>query len=251
MLIISQTNYKLHTFLCIVQFYICLVSFAQFNNQVVLNYPSDGAELHTYLPNFSWNSSVTGDFEYTYNIHITRLDSGQSYQDAILFNPPLVYQQNLSTPNFQYPLSAFPLEDSNKYVWQVETAVNGNISSYSEIWMFYYQSKKKQQPENTKVHDHAYPNLQRKLNAAFYIFEKTISFKYNNESGDSVLNMQVYPSGTTENIQGLTPIPETLKPFHNYITIPVSNSFSKSNPYILEVRNSRNELWKMKFVIKK
>lgn len=225
---------------------------AQSNYQVVLSYPSDGAHLTNYLPNFVWNSSLMGDFEYSYNIHIAHLDSGQTYSDAILYNPPLVYQQQLSSTNFLYPMSAFPLEDSNKYVWQIETVVNGNIVSYSDIWMFYYESRKAaQRKENKKVSDdHVYPSLQRSLNAAFYVFSNTISFKYRNESGDSTLNMSIYPVGTADNVQNVTYTPSYLKPFDNYVSIPVSNVFARSKPYILEVRNARHEVWKMKFIVK-
>lgn len=231
---------------------LCVSIQAQSNYQVILSYPSDGARLSTYLPNFAWNSSLAGDFEYSYNIHIAHLDSGQTYSDAMLYNPPLVYEQQLSNTNFLYPISAFPLEDSNRYVWQIETVVNGNIISYSDIWMFYYESRKAIRKKETvnAPDDHVYPSLQRTLNAAFYVFSNTISFKYRNESGDSTLNMNIYRTGTTDNIQNVAYSPAYLKPFDNYISIPVSNAFARSKPYILEVRNRRNEVWKMKFIVK-
>jgi len=243
----------------------CLdVTSAALGNLYLLS-PEDEAIIETQYPTFNWMTlNLKGkDMSVKYAIRVCLLQPSQTYSEAIVENAPLLYEQNLSTNSATYPGSAPLLDTSQKYVWQVEADVNigGHITkSYSEIWMFQFgqhapadhkKKKKKAEPKQ-------YVYLTKSLSSGIYVFDKYVNFRYINEAKDSLLNYHIYELGKKQPVLGSEQAQVVLTPRVNYISIPISKDMqqnagsNKNGPpqqYLLDIRNSRKEDLKLKFIV--
>jgi hypothetical protein len=212
------------------------------------------------LPNFGWSiSNLPDDYNVTFNLKICELKEGQSYQDAIQYNPAIIFETGMKQNFYNYPAGAQQLKEDSRYVWQVEALVN-NVPRYlSEVWMFRFKKSKSPPPVTRKVVTTQYPFLEKNLNTSPYIFKDAIVFRYKNECADTVLNYTLYQSGKTESIK-LADKPVKLKAGLNYYSFPINkellvtmkhNSKSQEPVFLLEVSNARKEKWRLKFVVRK
>lgn len=220
---------------------------------IVLISPTDEEVLNTFNPMFNWLPLKAPDNKYKYNIHIAELLPGQSYGDAISQNPPLVYEMNISGSSFSYPSGAPQLEDGKQYVWQIEADLQGHSMIYSEIWMFQY--KKSNQPPIIKKTKPpvAYPYVTRSLSSAYYEYSDTINFKYINYQNDTLLTYCFKLEGKADTLK-IPKLSVKIRPLVNYLRIPVADEMKapkKKAVYKLEIRNSRNEIWMLHFIINK
>lgn len=221
---------------------------------LILMSPYDKEVLNTFYPNFFWSFNLTpGDFKVTYAIKVSELKAGQTYMDAISFNPPLVYEENLEQTVFNYPSSAFSLNEDGRYVWQVAVYINGKQKYLSEIWMFQYKKNKEKTTKKPKKElPDQFPHLQRTVASSAYVFDKYIAFRYNNECRDTLLSFAVYKTGEQKSLPLDNP-PIRITSGINYIYFPVAKSMKGKNKgkdlYLFEVSNSRKEKWRMKFII--
>lgn len=222
---------------------------------LMLVYPTDEEVLHTFTPTLVWQPlNLISDNVFTYNIHIAELNEGQSYGDAIGMNPPIVYEKGLNGGAYNYPASAPVLEEDKRYVWQVEAVYSGQRTVYSEIWMFQYKKNKPTPPVKKPKKDiQQYPHLTKTISAAVYQFSDKIYFTYDNYANDSLLDYSIIKAGASKplNLEGKSSI--VLKPFNNYVIMPVSDQLKKEGKkgrFILEIHNSRKEKWALQFNIK-
>ena len=228
--------------------------------------PEDEAIIETEYPTLNWMAlNLKGkDLSVKYAVRVCLLQTSQTYSEAIVENPPLLYEQNLSTNSVTYPGSAPLLDTSQRYVWQVEADVNigGHITkTYSEIWMFQFGKHApgidhKKKKKKTEVKQYAY--LTKTLSGTIYSFGKHINFRYNNENRDSLLNYNVYEPGSSVPLIRCKDYPVVLKSGVNYISLPVPKDMQQKAgagkqevplQYLLDVRNTRKEKWEMKFTV--
>jgi hypothetical protein len=222
---------------------------------LVLISPFDEEVLNSFYPNFFWSFNfIPGDYKVSYAIKIAELKDNQTYVDAISFNPVLVFQDNLESPLFNYPTTAFTLNEEGRYVWQIAVSINGKEKYLSEIWMFQYKKEKvekaKKKPKD-EVPDQ-YPHLQKKLTSATYQFDKNIAFRYNNECRDTILSYAIFKVGSSSKEKLNYPLVKITSGI-NYIYFPVPKDMKKKNSkpdvFLLTVSNSRKENWKLKFFL--
>jgi len=225
------------------------------DDQVVLLSPNDGQVINTFFPTFFWNfGTPQPDYTVTYSIKIAELKDGQSYYDAMYFNAPIVFEQNYMSTTYNYSSSSFPLNEDKQYVWQVEANVRGKGKYLSPIWMFRFKKDKRNPVKKTPVKEYVqYAYLTKQASATSYSFTDKINLRYNNEAGDSVLNYVVYKQGETRAVT-ISDQPAQLHEGINYFSFNVPDNMKpkkekEANLYTLQVRNARNEVWSMKFII--
>lgn len=229
------------------------------DGNLLLTTPYDGEVLNAFLPAFGWSmTNFSDDYNVTFNIKICELKDGQSYADAIQYNPPLITEIGFRQTFYNYPAAAPQLKEDSRYVWQVEALVN-NVPRYlSEVWMFRFKKARAITPDPKKTVVTQYPFLDRNLNASPYVFKDAIVFRYNNECIDTMLNYALYIAGKKELLR-LSDKPVKLRPGINYYKFPLSKELQalakKSETegeqvYLLEVSNTRKEKWRMKFVVR-
>lgn len=223
---------------------------------VTLVTPTDAQVIYTFTPFFFWTyQGPVGDFETVYSIKITELKDGQTYTDAMGSNVPLVFEEGLKQPSFTYPLSAPALDDDKRYVWQIQAVAGGRVTYLSEIWMFRYKKNVNNTTteQNSKNVTAQYVHLSKGVNNGSYVFTDKINFRYNNETTDTLLNYVVYREGERPNAS-LTKAPLKTKPGINYLSIDMPKGMQQNSKgaggYVLEVYNTRNEKWTMKFTVK-
>jgi len=115
-------------------------------SQVALVYPTDAITLlpENRYPIFTWMPPVpTAKGEpVTYKLKIVDVYGMQSGYDAMQSNPLYFSSSNIRSTSLQYPVSARQFKEGNKYAWQIEAYVNGNLLSSSEIYDFTYGEAK-------------------------------------------------------------------------------------------------------------
>lgn len=207
--------------------------------------PADTAMVETNYPSFNWIPPAPASMftDLKYEILITEIKKGQNAYDAIQRNAPLYIQRYLTTPFLLYPSSYKALEPDKKYAWQV-IAKNGSMyTQKTEVWSF----KIKDDSSSIVSSGNLYPKLTKGHTADAYITNSHLSFEYNNETGDSLVIVQMYdlrnyPSTIVET-QKLT-----IKPGQNFINLKLKTKlYAHMQDYLLEIANNRNEHWNLKF----
>lgn len=102
--------------------------------------PLDGDTVRVSRPTFVWSPVILGpNAQVSYHLRIAPILPGQSPLDA-LHNVPQ-YETDVSITSHPYPADALPLEDSTRYVWQVQALDAagqplGERQGKSEAWTF-------------------------------------------------------------------------------------------------------------------
>jgi hypothetical protein len=83
--------------------------------------PLDNEEIYTNLPMFNWfpPAPILPDYNLIYDLKIVEVQNGQTPQDAIQFNNPVVLKQGITSTYYQYELSNLQLQYNKFYAWQV------------------------------------------------------------------------------------------------------------------------------------
>ncbi len=113
-------------------------------SQPLLVFPSDGSEIETKLPVFSWtlpapfgqgrSSGIT-----TYTVRIVEVLGRQSPVAAMQTNAAWYEQENVRSPALQYGVGARELQPGKRYAWSVSAFRGGSLLGQSEVWEFTYK----------------------------------------------------------------------------------------------------------------
>lgn len=102
--------------------------------------PFDGTEVSTLNPTFTWTRPNMGINVggMKYNIKVVEIYNGQSPEQAIRVNAPVLAQQGLDFNMFQTPFNNSYFQKCQKYAWQVEVSdpTARQITNISEVWTF-------------------------------------------------------------------------------------------------------------------
>lgn len=201
------------------------------------------------LPLFSWlpPAPLTLFTNLQYDLYLVEVDSGQSATDAIQTNIPILIQQDIMGPSLLYPSSAPALRHGVQYAWKVVAKNNETPVSNSEVWVF---SLKNFSEDNIRESGLPYTRLEKNNESGYAICSGKLKFAYINETTDSAWNVMIFDIISNKSI----PIPAVLDTASmnsglNLINIDLANNphFIDQHIYSLELRNSRNEVWRMKF----
>ena len=203
----------------------------------------------TDLPQFSWLPPAPLNLftNLQYDLYLVQVDSGQSTSDAIQTNIPVLIQQDIAGPSLMYPSSAPALQHGVEYAWKVVAKNNETPVSNSEVWVF---SLKSPSQENIRGSELPYTRLQKNNESGYAICSGKLKFDFINETSDSLWNVMIFDINNHKPI----PIPTVLDTSHmisglNLMDIDLTNNryFIDQHIYSLELHNSRNEVWRMKF----
>ncbi len=217
---------------------------------VQLTSPEDDAVIDSNtVSRFTWIPPAPQNLftNLSYDFYLVAVDSGQTPSEAIQNNIPLLYQPDVTYNFLMYPASAPGLQTGIKYAWQVIAKNNESSVSKSEAWSFTLQSSKK---DSLVFRALPYTRLQKTEGAGYSISPGIVKFAYINETADTTWNVQVMDiSGGHTAVTALDMDSIKLKRGLNLVQVSLAGNsfFNDKHIYLLTVRNSRNEAWKMKF----
>lgn len=207
--------------------------------------PADTSVVETKYPYFTWvpPAPLAMFSDLKYEILVVELRKGQTVYEAIQRNAPIFIQRYLNTPYLLYPSSSKALESGKKYAWQV-IAKNGTMyAQKTEVWSFRLKS------DSTSIvaTGNLYPKLTKGYTAEAHTVGKSLSFEYNNETGDSLVAVQFYDlQSQPKRLVETQTLP--IKPGQNFIIVKLKPGLYKNEQhYLIEIANNRNEYWNLKF----
>lgn len=103
-----------------------------------LEFPENKAELEDKSPLFSWGSSALGGGygDLRYHILVVELFPGQSLQEAVKRNMPLMQLRDEVMTTAYYPVTSRPLEIGKRYAWQVSASKGKFLLGSTSVWEF-------------------------------------------------------------------------------------------------------------------
>ena len=220
-----------------------------------LQFPEDSAVLSMSRPVFNWLPPMPS-FLFTdlrYDFELVEVNPNQSPSDAIQQNIPYYRQSDVSGTSFPYPATAPPLMEGKYYAWRVIAKSLGNEIGPSQTWVF---SWKQYTPVTPKVvNDLPFAKLTKDGLETFSIFFGLVMFEYTNETTDTVWNVSLTDISITGSVpatMAMDSIP--LRPGQNLVRWDpekYNTRLQDKHLYILEVRNSRLEVWRLRFEYRK
>lgn len=215
-----------------------------------LLYPYNQTAIAESNPLFSWLPPAPQNvfFNLNYDFTLVEVYPNQTAIEAVEQNYPLYKQQNITMLSLPYPPTAPSLEINKQYAWHV-TANNAQTPvAQSEVWEFTL----KQHPKADSLEKSGFPyvKLRKGTEDGYAIFSKELKFDYLNETSDTTWNISIYDLSKSAGKKlsfSLDNIP--LKPGQNLVSVPIAENtdFLDKHFYLLEVTNSRNEVWRLRF----
>lgn len=203
----------------------------------------------TAFPQFSWTPpaplNIFNDLKY--DLNIVQINAGQIATDAIQLNIPQFFQQDLSATSIVYPMSAPALEKGIQYAWQVTAKNNGIPVSNSETWIFTLGGAT---PNSINHNELPFTRLMKNGESGYSICSGKLKFAYINEAADTSWNITMYDISSL--VKKALPFSLDSVKIHKGLNLVQfdlgdNHSFIDLHIYLLELRNSRNEVWRMKF----
>lgn len=222
-----------------------------------LTFPVQHAALENANPNFTWIpfSSMQSVASLTYAMKLVEVLPGQNATGAMVDNPALFAASQISTNSSLFYGPSFPaLKRNQLYAWQV-TAMNGLAEiAKSETWDF---SIGEGQRLGKGQGDPVYVKLKKTPEEAGYcIFYGSLCFEYLNETSDTSWNVKFIDIGATNKTPTSLKALDTLrmKGGENLIKLPtdkIDGLLQDKHIYLMELINSRQERWQVKFEYRK
>lgn len=225
---------------------------SDFNQYLYLVYPADKELITTTTPVLSWlhsepfNILSTGEF---FRMTVAEIKEDQSPEEAIAINSPVMLKDYVTTHAVPYPYEAKPLQRGKRYAWLVSKIGNGTVLNKTETWEFKIDAL------NTKT-TVSYSSLRKQLDGSFYTpQDNKLFFKFDEEYIGGVVSCTIY-NEAREPIQPKAMNQKEKKDQPNYkqygqneYEIDLEEYDISKGFYTLEVKNSKNELFLLKFFI--
>jgi hypothetical protein len=215
--------------------------------------PSDSETVEISRPLFQWLPptplSMFNNLSYDFNL--VEVQHLQSSSEALQQNIPLQSQQNLNVTNLQYPVSLPELDTGKIYAWRITARSNGSSVSESETWTFRIK-KNKDSVISYKMG--FYAKLKSFNSAGYVVCDGNLKFEYQNQYNDKQVQFRIYDITTPKQTGLKTDSVEIAVRFgQNLLALDLGNAGLLSNKhiYLLELINSKNERWYLKFEYRK
>jgi hypothetical protein len=201
------------------------------------------------LPQFTWLPPQPADLftNLHYDLYLVQIDSGQQASDAVESNIPVFYQADIYGTSLTYPASSPDLQPGTQYAWKVVAKNNQSAVSSSEVWAFSVTT-----PKNDKMKSSTLPfiRLQKGGESGYSVCSATLKFAYINEAADTSWDIRVFDI-SSPHLQAVSfsfdSIP--MNPGLNLVQTDLTTypGFIDKHIYLLELHNSRHDIWRMKF----
>lgn len=222
---------------------------------LLLNQPSNGSSLQEFHPMFSWLPLSTGQSltNLKYDLKLVEMLPNQSAADAMQDNPPLFVSHNLAVSNYLYTPSAPQLQPGKQYAWRVTATNNLSEITKSETWSF---TTGKEKPGNAPSPGNStYIKLRKASGQEGYAVVKgNLHFDYFNETPDTSWDIRIEDlSGNKHASFSLAMDSMKLVRGQNLVDYPAAEDrrFIHGHQYLLQVINSNNEAWQIRFIYRK
>lgn len=215
----------------------------------MLSMPEDQSEIATTALQFTWlpPQPLAIFNTITYDLLVAEILSGQTANDAIQLNIPAYTATNLSEIYNNYNSAFATLDSTKQYAWQIIAKNNNQYAAQSEIWSFSFHHDTA--ADITMADGKPFIKLKQDMDAYLSLFETSIRCYYNNEANDSIVNYNVTSLGEEDLGAIILSGVLGLSFGDNFLEIPLSQNagFLNNNNYLMQITNSRNEQWNIKF----
>jgi hypothetical protein len=232
---------------------------ADFNQYLYLVNPFDGDTIDSRYPILSWMHSEPfsllnqGEF---YRMIVSEIKKGQSADEAITVNNPVMVKSYLKEHQLQYPYDARELKDGTPYAWQVQKLSDGVVINKTEAWAF-----------NTRMPDETrslkYVALKRELDGSFCTaYDGVAYFKFSEEYKTAgqltfslrdiksqLVKVEISKDGTTGKEKNSSTGPQLKISGDNRYMINLNGAKLSSGFYTLEIKNEKNESFYLKLFL--
>jgi hypothetical protein len=175
----------------------------------------------------------------------------QSPADAVQQNIPVAAQGNIIFNSYQYPMNLPELDSSKTYAWRV-VAKNGILPvANSEVWTF--KIKQYEADSSRFLSRGYYTSMRREDDASYIISGDLLKFSYLHEYGDSSVNIRLSDITTaTRKLIAFDKSDMEVQYGQNQLTMDLQSiHLTSKHLYLLELINSRQEKWYLKFEYRK
>jgi hypothetical protein len=219
----------------------------------ILILPGDNDTIETRQPLFTWLPPSPANLftNLSYDFLLTEVAQTQSGPDAVQQNLPHFSKSHILSNNLPYAPSYPALDTARTYAWQILARSNGAIVGKSDVWTF---NLKRNQPLRTSSSgSDYYAKLKKEVDASFTICYDILNFSYANEINDKEIPFKIFDitdSRREATTQDNAPI--SIQYGDNYKKLDVGlYNLKNKHIYLLELTNSRNENWYLKFEYRK
>lgn len=231
---------------------------ADFNQYLYLVNPFNEDTVDARNPMLSWTHSEPfsilnqGEF---YRMVITELKTGQTADEAVTINTPVMIKNYLKEHLLQYPVDARELKEGGRYAWQVQKLSDGLVINKTEAWIFNIRRA-------NELKSLRYVMLKNQLDGSYYVaYDGFVYFKFSEEyksPGDLKFNLanaksqpieiEIRKDEGTKNEIGSSG--SVLKQAgDNRYELSLNGKNLKSGFYTLEVKNEKNESFYLKIFL--
>jgi len=216
--------------------------------------PTDSERVELTRPLFTWlpPSPYTLFAKLSYDLKLVEVQSLQTGAEAVQDNMPLVQQSNLAVANLQYPVSLPELDTAKLYAWQVTARSSGLEVAKSEVWTFRVRKLFPLLKDRPVLE--TYAKLRRENDGSYIISNGLLRYQYLNEWNDSTVDCKLYDISSPKRSE--------LPLDSNYIAVSYGENYNKMDLsesallkdqhfYQLELVNSKQEHWYLKFQYRK
>lgn len=199
-------------------------------------------------PHFIWTGSKTVNTS-DFKIVCVELGAGQSEQEAIINNPPIVNNILHAGSQLAYPAGSADLEQGKSYAWQVFEVAGGNILNSSDIAVFTIGcNPSNNNPPKTEKKE-SFAEVKANYTGKQYYFTEDIKFSFNNSYEAKPLNYSIIEVATNNKLANVPPI--AMQKGLNRITIRKIDvpGLTKDTQYKMEIYNLSTSVQYINFTV--
>jgi hypothetical protein len=213
--------------------------------------PADSAILKVAPSQFSWIPPAPINLfnRLAYEVQIVEVQPGQKAEEAIQNNLPFYTEPNVPINNLAYTGAASNFEKDKWYAWQVVAKDDRNYAGKSEVWVFQI----KEDAIVKTVTGSSYAKMKIDNNELAVAQDGILKVLYKNELTDEKVDIKIIDLTSTQN-KNKKPISFSSKLIlgDNYIQRNLKGlmKLDENKVYMAEIKNSRGEVFTIRFVIK-
>lgn len=220
----------------------------------MLVFPSDNEKVEQSRPLFNWlpPAPVSLFNRLLYDWVLVEVLPTQSLTDAVQKNIPVYRAQNLFIANLQYPLSLPELSVKKTYAWQVTAKSGNNPIGKSEVWAF--TLKQNDVVVTTKEDAGFYSKLKMEPEASYGLTKGILKYSYVNELNDKEVTIKVFDitkAGQKELLLDQSTVGLEFGENFKEMDFTQQGGLADKHLYLLELVNSQNEHWFLRFEYRK
>lgn len=220
--------------------------------------PENGLAVDKSQPYFTW-SPVPGSNagEISYKLGIVELNNNQSPVAAFESNPVWFEQGGITSPLFQYPVSAREFDTSKAYAWKVSAFTGGDKVAESEIWRFSFKAdtasdeeeQEEEEKEETLIPEQ-YVQLKSDFKEGYYLLDDyQLRFVYENQYSTAPVKCRLVTPRNEIVARNL--LDKKQSPGLNFNQLDMTNRVTPGKTYLLQCTDQLGEVTGLQFRVRK